>query len=114
LQDASDRCVLLAPELLLLELANALKAARRFTVSDVLQAVDHLLRLELHLKPFRQGTLAKAVEISADYNVSVYDSYFLATAVEFATVFVTADEVFLSRVGAHPNITSLRRLRLPE
>jgi predicted nucleic acid-binding protein len=46
--------------------------------------------------------------------VTVYDSCFLAVAIESDALLVTADEAFLRKVGAHLNITSLRNLRLPD
>jgi predicted nucleic acid-binding protein len=113
LQDAylNDQCVFVAPELLLLELANALKAGRKFSASEVVRAIDYVLELGFILEAFRRSTLHRAVEIATTYGVPVYDSYFLATAVESGGLFVTADDVFLRKLSGHPNIVSLHRVR---
>ncbi len=115
LQDAylQGRCTLLAPELLLFELANALKTGRRFTSSEVLKALEHVFNLELALEGLRWNTLAKAVEMASIHGATVYDSYFLVLAVESGSLLVTADDAFLGKVRAHPNVVSLRKLRLP-
>ncbi len=116
LQDAylEGRCILFAPELLLFELANALKAGRRFKTSEVLKAVRFVLDLELRLQGFRLSTLAKAVEIAALCQVPVYDSYFLAMALESDSVLVTADDAFFRKARHYPSIVPLRQLRLPD
>lgn len=117
LQEASiaGRCTLRAPDLLLVELANALKLGRKLNVKDILEVLNCVRGFDLTLEAFRWATLAKAVEIASIYGhgVTVYDAYFLAVAIETSSVLVTADEAFLRRSGRHPNLISLRRLRLP-
>lgn len=112
LQDAfiRDECIFVAPELLLYELANALKAGRKFSASEVLRAIDHVLEFGFILEAFRRSTLHQAIEIATTCGAPVYDSYFLATAVEAGGLLVTADEVFLRKVRGHPNLVSLRQL----
>ncbi len=101
LQDAylEGRCILFAPGLLLFELANALKSGRRFKPSEVLTAVRFVLDLELRLWGFRLSTLTRAVEVAASCGVPVYDSYFLAMALESGSVLVTADDAFFIKPG---------------
>lgn len=106
------RCNLRAPELLAIELANALTTGQQRTPDRVSQALDQVRRFELRLDAFEWNTLADAVRLASSYGITVYDSYFLAVAVESGSLLVTADEAFLRKVGAHPNIVPLRRLRL--
>ena len=115
LQDAhlAGLCQLVAPELLLVELANALKAGRRFAVEEVQTALQYVKDLRLRLESIRWDTLQEAVALAGAHRTAVYDAYFLAMAVESGRVLVTADETFLRKVGAHSNVVSLRLLRLP-
>lgn len=106
------RCVLRAPELLLFEVANAL-ASSRIEPSVLLEALDHLRALEIELEGVRWQTLTKAVEIALACDATVYDSYFLALALETDSVLVTADRAFLRRARSYSEITSLESLRLP-
>lgn len=108
------RCILRAPDLLLLELANALKAGLRLRASEVLQVLVDFRGLAIRLEAFRWSTLAKAVEIASASDATVYDSYFLALALESNSVLVTADEAFLRKTRRYPSIISLRRLRIPD
>lgn len=115
LRDAcvEGRCDLRAPELLVIEIANALATGHQRSPSRVAEALEFVRRLELRLETFQWATLANAVRLASSHGVTVYDSYFLAVAVESGRLLVTADEAFVRKVGAHPNIVPLRRLRLP-
>lgn len=113
LRDAhlSGQCTLRAPDFLLIEIANALTMGRRVRVEKVLEALDAVRRIELSLNTISFGTLSRAVEIASSYRVTVYDSYFLALAVELDCSLVTADEAFMRKAGVHPNVLPLRQLR---
>lgn len=107
------RCVLRAPELLVFEVANALRLGRKKEPSVVLEALEYLRELGLHLEPLRWTTLSKTVEIASSCEATVYDSYFLAMALESDSILVTADELFLRKARRYPGIVSLSTLSLP-
>jgi predicted nucleic acid-binding protein len=107
------RCTLRCPEYLVLELANALMMGRRFTAAEIKVISESFRGLNLALEPLRWSTLEKAVDLASSLNAAVYDSYFLASAIESNSILVTADDIFVRKVGNHPNLTSLRRLQLP-
>jgi predicted nucleic acid-binding protein len=116
LRDAhlQGRCSMWSPDFMLLELANALKAGRRFSVSEVGLILRSLRNLQLRIEGVRWEILSHAVAIASHHRTSVYDSYFLASAIESGAVLVTADEIFLRQVGPHPNAIFLRDLRLAD
>ena len=108
------KCALRAPDLLFLEVGNVLTAGRKLTPSDALESLQYLRGLDLKIEGFRWATFAKAVEIASECGITVYDSYFLALALESSSILITADEVFLKKARAYTSwILSLRRLRLP-
>lgn len=106
------RCTLSCPEFLVLELANALRTGRKFTAAEINVIAESFRTLDLVLEALRWSTLAKAVELAASLNAAVYDSYFLASAIESSSILVTADDLFVRKVGRHPNLSALRQLRL--
>jgi len=106
-------CVIRAPQLLLFEIANALTTAHKVNLSAVMAALTHLNRLSLDLRPLEWATLSKAVEIAALCSATIYDSYFLAIALETRSVLVTADEVFLKKARRYREAIHLRQLQLP-
>jgi predicted nucleic acid-binding protein len=113
LRDAyiQKRCTLSCPEFLVLELANALKTGRKFTAAEIHVIAESFRALNLDLEALSWTTLDKAVDLSASFSTAVYDSYFLASAIEKNRILVTADDIFVRKVGRHSNLTSLRRLR---
>jgi predicted nucleic acid-binding protein len=107
------RCRLSAPNLLLIELANALTTGHRASEEKVKEAVAAVQRLDIEFVAFDSGTLTKAVELAAAYGVTVYDTYFWAVAIDLKSTLVTADERFLRRVGRQPDIVPLSQVLFP-
>jgi predicted nucleic acid-binding protein len=108
-----DECDISAPELLVVELANALKAGRRFKASEIGVILESLREFGLRLQRLGWATLARAVEIASACGATVYDSYFLALALESEGTLVTADEAFVRKVRHFPGVILLRHFRLP-
>ena len=109
----SQRCTLGSPNLLLIEVANALTAGHRASAKQVSEVIATILEIGVHLFEIQFPTLEKAIALASTYRATVYDSCFLAVAIESEGLLVTADEAFLRKVKSHVNITSLRDLRLP-
>jgi predicted nucleic acid-binding protein len=80
----SRRCTLRAPDLLLVEVANALAVGHRSDVKQVTKALEAIQEIELDLVELQFRTLVKAVELASTYGVTVYDACFLAVAIESA------------------------------
>jgi len=106
-------CSLKAPQLLLIELANALMCSHRLGVRRIVEVLTSVQQLNIDLEFVRAPTLAKAVEIADSCGATVYDSYFLALALETNSVLVTADDAFLRKARHWPRIVALRSLQLP-
>ena len=108
------RCTLSCPEYLVLELANTLKAGRRFNAAEIKAISESFRALDITLEPLRWPTLLKAVDLASALDVAVYDSYFLASAIESNGTLVTADNHFVRKVGKHSNLVALRQLPTPK
>jgi predicted nucleic acid-binding protein len=110
----SRRCALGAPDLLLIEIANALTVGQRASPPEVSETIKTILEIGLQLFELQFPALVKAIEMASAYGLTVYDTYFLAVAIESGGLLVTADEAFLRKVKAHVNIRSLRDFHLPD
>ncbi len=108
------QCRLRAPELLFFEIANALLYSYKLPTSTVVDSLAFLQRLKIEVVLLNWLTLTKAVEIASACKATIYDSYFLAMALETDSVLITADEVFLRKARHLPKIVSLRLLQLTE
>ena len=107
------QCVLRAPELLLLEVANALTLGHRLKLSDISEALAHLRGLDLDLRSLQWTTLQSALEIASASDATVYDAYYLALALESGAVLVPSDEKFLREARRYPGSVTLAQLQLP-
>jgi predicted nucleic acid-binding protein len=93
---------LLIPDLFWAELGNILwKAARsgRLTKATASEALDFLLGLRLTCFPM-QPLAAEAARIAFHFDRPVYDSIYLALALDQSCPFLTADKKLVNAVGA--------------
>ena len=104
---------LLAPDLLLVEAANALwkKAARReVTAAEAGRALDVLSSCGLVFRPMRP-LLARALGLASRLNHPVDDCVYLALAESEHATLVTCDERLLARLGKRKTKARVRDLR---
>ncbi len=100
----------IVPDLLLYELANALRYNRSLDANDVKEAVDSIIALGVEVRGADQEVLRYSIEIACKYDITVYDAYFLALAVREKKKLITADYRFAERVKRLPSITRLSQV----
>jgi predicted nucleic acid-binding protein len=106
---------LLVPDLFWIELANVLcKAIRRGRCSQVLAetALKDLTTRQFTTIP-SSTVLESAFRIASMFDRSVYDSAYIAVALEFSTHMITADEKLANAVAAHLPVKWLGALIRP-
>lgn len=110
-QQLLDRiCSITVPDLLVYELANALKHNPNFTDKNVISALSSIFMMGLNIKIVDNFIIEKAIYIAYKYNVTVYDSYFLAISQIENKPLITADYKFFSRVKDFKNLVILSEL----
>ncbi len=100
--------VLIAPELLFAEAANALWAlCRRGDIgkADVAEAIDALKSAPIAIPLSMRQLAASASRLALDLDHPVYDCFYLALAVQEQSPVVTADRRFYDVVRAHPYLS---------
>lgn len=80
------------PDLLLYELANALRYSHLFTKEAIDSYLQALLLIDLEVVPFDFEVLERAVGLSLERDLAIYDSYFVACAEKFNLIYLTADK----------------------
>jgi predicted nucleic acid-binding protein len=103
----SGNCRLEAPDLLLFELANALRFNARFNTEDVKLALGSLLDMGISFHPAEGPLLSRAVDLAFRYRMTVYDGCFIALADIRGLTLVTADEKLMEKAGNHAGIVRL-------
>lgn len=98
-----------APDLLLVECANALwkKVIRQeLRPSEAFEALTRLHRAPLRLESTRP-LLPEALSLAVDINHPIYDCLYLSLARGRDLPLVTADQRFYSAVNAHPGLKGI-------
>jgi predicted nucleic acid-binding protein len=101
---------LYAPEVLLMELANALRYSSEFSAGEIIEALETPFELRILLIPFSLDALNLAVTLSIEHDLAVYDAYFLALAQAMEIPLITVDRRMLSRLTAEDGALSLESL----
>ncbi len=93
------RYVLSVPELLLYEVANALKFTGSFLTGEkIKEKIESLIKLKINIYPFDYGILQLSVDVAIERDLTIYDAYFLTLARETGSIFVTSDEKLYDKV----------------
>ena len=104
---------LAAPDLLVVECANALWARirrRALSPAEARAAFSDLIAVDIDYEA-DHGLTAAALSLAADLDHPVYDCTYLALALERGCQVITADRRFAAAVNAHPFHAG--RVRLP-
>jgi predicted nucleic acid-binding protein len=105
-----DELQLHAPDILLMELANALRYSGRLTGERILEDLETFSALGIEIIPFNLEALNLAVTLSLERDLAVYDAYFLALAQALEMPLITADRRMLSRLTTEDGTLSLESL----
>ncbi|MCK4580760.1 MAG: type II toxin-antitoxin system VapC family toxin, partial [Dehalococcoidia bacterium] len=70
------------PDLLLFEVANALRYNPSFTAEEIKEAVKTLFDIEIEIITPTSSLLSKTIELAKDFDVTCYDAAYLALAEE--------------------------------
>ncbi len=115
LRDAylNGRVELMSPRLIIYEVANALGFHRVYKLSseDIVSAVRDIIDLGIIRRLSLEGWL-KAVKLSIDRGVSIYDAVYGAMALISNGILVTNDEELRERIGDRIRVIMLDELDL--
>ena len=90
---------IIVPDLLLYELANALKYNPSFDVNDVSDALTSIFDMEMDIITPMPDIINSAVTLAFGYNITVYDAFYIALAKDLELTFITADRRLYERVS---------------
>jgi len=107
-----QECRILAPDLLLYELANALRFNPRLTADDVKAAVGSVVDLGLELISADAEMLGKAVDLALRFDTTVYDACFLALADLRDLPLISADVKLIAQAKGFAGLVRLGSVSL--
>ena len=83
---------IVVPDLQLYEIANALRYNPKLGKGEVKSCVESLIDIGIHIIVPTKDVISTAVELAFEYEITLYDAYFVALAKILKFGFVTADE----------------------
>ena len=100
-------CSVTVPDLLIYELANALKHNPNFLSKDVKVALDSIFNMGIEIRKADSLVLSHAIDIAFRFNVTVYDACFMALSQIEKMPFITSDYKFIEHVKGFKGIIRL-------
>ena len=87
-----------APELLRYEVVNALIYSKLFTDEELPIINESLDNYQILIHKWNKVVADQAIKISLEFEEPIYDSYYLALAIQLNCEFVTADTKFYKKL----------------
>ncbi|MCF2139244.1 MAG: type II toxin-antitoxin system VapC family toxin [Candidatus Lokiarchaeota archaeon] len=97
-QFVNEEINIIIPSLLYYEVLNALKYSKLFNVRELNLVGESLENYGFDVFAIKDEIREKMVEISLNFDVSIYDASYIALADKFNTQMVTADEKFSKKL----------------
>lgn len=88
----NGKTILIAPDLLIYEVANVLLFSKIFTPLEIKGCLQDLYELEIDLINPSIDFVLSAIELAFSKQISIYDASYLALAKELDTKLITADK----------------------
>jgi predicted nucleic acid-binding protein len=101
---------MIVPELFLLEVPNAIKAARRGTEVELAEVLDVFADLGIQVERHSKEILRKTNAVAWAYNLTWYDAVYVAVAESLGFPMVTADDALVRKTRGHSIVLRLRDL----
>ncbi|MFH1612262.1 MAG: type II toxin-antitoxin system VapC family toxin [bacterium] len=107
-----EKVQLLFPDLLFYELNNVLRYKPDFDSEKIKKAVATIELMEIPIQSYRQQIGTEAVKLAIQYDITVYDSYFIALAKEESFKLITANHEVYKKVSSLPWVVYLENLEI--
>ena len=104
---SAGRISIVVPDLLLSEVANALRFNRNFTRHDIDDALSALSQMGIETMPIGYELVKSAVRLAYDNDITVYDAIYFALAGELLDDFITADKRLCEKLDNFPFVKLL-------
>ncbi|MBI2653924.1 type II toxin-antitoxin system VapC family toxin [Candidatus Woesearchaeota archaeon] len=89
---------IIVPDLQLYEIANALRYNKKLKSADVSSAVNSLIDIGINIVVPTKDVISSALALAYQFDITLYDAYFIALAKELNYDFVTADDNLFDKI----------------
>lgn len=98
------------PSLVIYELANVLSYTNELKTEEIREALISFFNMEFDLIMMSKELIDRAILIARKYDITVYDSSFIALAESFNAFFITADKKLLENLVNFPFVCFLDQI----
>ena len=95
------------PDLLLCEVANALRFNRNFSQQEIEAVLSSLSQMGIEILPVGYEIVKSAVRLAYRNEITVYDAIYLALSCELFEYFITADKKLCKKLEDFPRVKLL-------
>jgi predicted nucleic acid-binding protein len=106
----ADRLMMVAPDLLIYEVSNALRHNPGFSAADVKGAVKDLFDIGLDLVSPNEEMFERAAARAFEHGITICDACYLALAELMGLEFITGDEKLYRKIRKLKFVKSLKHL----
>ena len=89
---------IVVPDLILYELANAMRYDKGFGDDLIKQSIRQLVDLDIDITIPAEGLISESVDYARKYDISIYDAVYVALANQLDAMFVTADKKLFDKI----------------
>ena len=89
---------IVAPDLILYELANAMRYDKAFDSDLTKQSISYLIELGIDVIIPTEDLISVSIEFAYKCNISIYDAVYVALASKLGATLVTADEKLYEKI----------------
>ncbi len=97
---ASSKYSVLIPDLLIYELSNELRYNTDYSNDEIKKAIRSLYDMEIDIVAPVIEILESAIDIAREYDITIYDAYYLSLTKEIGYHFITADKRLVDKVSS--------------
>ena len=102
------------PDLIIYEIANALRYNKKLSESDIKNSVVSILNLGINIIVPTKKIAETSISIALQYDISVYDAYFIALAKELKFRYITSDEKLYKKIQKLDFVILLKNITIDE
>ncbi|MHA1401584.1 MAG: type II toxin-antitoxin system VapC family toxin [Candidatus Heimdallarchaeaceae archaeon] len=91
---------IIAPDLILYEVLNALKYSKIFDEKELKEISQTIIEYGITRYSFTKDLINTAIELAINNNLTIYDASYLSLAIHQKGILITADEKLLNNIPA--------------
>lgn len=104
--------IIVTPDILIYEVANALKKGAGFSETEIQESLQYLYDLRIDIVAPLPNVVYPSIHLMCEREISFYDAFYIALAQELGMRFITADEKLYEKVKDLSFVQILKEIKV--